>query len=72
MKLCTFCLQLDTSSTPWCPSNPGAGCTYGLLPAGHGVGYGLVEEVDWTSRGPQGRLRNEPVVAAVRFLRGNA
>lgn len=30
MKLCTFCLQLDTQTTPWCPSNPGAGCTYGL------------------------------------------
>lgn len=36
------------------------------------MSYGLVEEVDWTSRGPQGRLWNEPEVLAVRFLRGNA
>jgi hypothetical protein len=30
LRLCIFCLQLDTQSTPWCPSNPGKGCTYGL------------------------------------------
>ncbi len=29
-RLCTFCGRDESNRTPWCVSNPGAGCTYGL------------------------------------------
>lgn len=34
-RLCVFCLKSERDKTPWCASNPGLGCTYGL---GHDYG----------------------------------
>jgi len=28
--LCIYCLRSESNKTPWCPDNPGKGCTYGL------------------------------------------
>ena len=30
MNLCIYCLRHDSDKRPWCPDNPGNGCTYGL------------------------------------------
>lgn len=30
MQLCIFCLKDQANPIPWCPDNPGNGCTYGL------------------------------------------
>jgi hypothetical protein len=29
-SLCIHCLKHEGNKTPWCPDNPGHGCTYGL------------------------------------------
>lgn len=28
--ICPFCFQGPSNPKPWCPDNPGHGCTYGL------------------------------------------
>lgn len=30
MTICVFCFQGSTNPKPWCPDNPGEGCTYGM------------------------------------------
>jgi hypothetical protein len=37
MSLCVFCGRDESDTRPWCPDNPGKGCTYGL---GHDYGLG--------------------------------
>jgi hypothetical protein len=29
-QVCIFCFKSPSNPTPWCPTNPGNGCTYGL------------------------------------------
>ncbi len=29
-QLCIYCFKHQGDKTPWCPDNPGNGCTYGL------------------------------------------
>lgn len=29
-QLCIHCLKHESNKTPWCPENPGHGCTYGF------------------------------------------
>jgi len=29
LRFCIFCLRTEGDRTPWCPDNPGDGCTYG-------------------------------------------
>jgi hypothetical protein len=29
-RVCTFCLRHESRLEPFCPENPGHGCTYGL------------------------------------------
>lgn len=29
LDICIFCVRHNSSTEPWCPSNPGRGCTYG-------------------------------------------
>jgi len=28
-RICIFCMKHESDTTPWCPDNPGEGCTYG-------------------------------------------
>jgi hypothetical protein len=30
MSLCIFCFRYPDDPRPWCPDNPGFGCTYGF------------------------------------------
>jgi ribosomal protein L40E len=38
-QFCIHCLRHASDTRPWCPDNPGSGCTYGL-----GHEYPLTEE----------------------------
>ncbi len=38
---CIFCLKSPSNATPFCPDNPGEGCTYGMR---HDYGAGEVEK----------------------------
>jgi len=29
-RICIFCLRHESDPRPWCPENPGLGCTYAL------------------------------------------